>query len=155
MNATITIIIISRIKGSDASWLNDVEPPPSHIEYSDDEDERHAKRQQKMNKQGEAAEAEVKEPRPQQQQRNHRPADGSSRFGSGKTLLITTICLTKRQLPSPLFSGVGIVRNRDISLAGLVFLSGISIFLAPVRLLVQATTVVEHEHAGEQQLEAG
>ena len=32
------------LKGSDASWENDNEPPPSHLDYSDDEKERHAKR---------------------------------------------------------------------------------------------------------------
>merc|ERR550532_1794498 len=28
------------MKGSDASWENDNEPPPSHMDYSDDESER-------------------------------------------------------------------------------------------------------------------
>lgn len=37
------------MKGSDASWKNDVEPPPQLIEYSDDEEER-ASRKRKTNK---------------------------------------------------------------------------------------------------------
>ncbi|EDV21203.1 H/ACA ribonucleoprotein complex non-core subunit NAF1 [Trichoplax sp. H2] len=34
---------LRRVKGSDASWKNDIEPPPDHIEYSDDEKERQEK----------------------------------------------------------------------------------------------------------------
>lgn len=39
-------VILSSImnKGSDASWKNDVEPPENLIDYSDDEQERKAKR---------------------------------------------------------------------------------------------------------------
>uniref|UniRef100_A0A336KDR8 H/ACA ribonucleoprotein complex non-core subunit NAF1 n=1 Tax=Culicoides sonorensis TaxID=179676 RepID=A0A336KDR8_CULSO len=31
-------------KGSDASWKNDIEPPPRFVEYSDDEEERNARK---------------------------------------------------------------------------------------------------------------
>ncbi|XP_070490696.1 H/ACA ribonucleoprotein complex non-core subunit NAF1 [Chironomus tepperi] len=42
-------VIISKImgKGSDASWKNDIEIPENMIEYSDDEEERSARRQKK------------------------------------------------------------------------------------------------------------
>lgn len=42
-------VVLSSImgKGSDASWKNDVEPPPSLIEYSDDEQERKARKPKK------------------------------------------------------------------------------------------------------------
>ena len=33
-----------RQKGCDASWENDIEPPPKYCEYSDDEEERSARR---------------------------------------------------------------------------------------------------------------
>lgn len=36
---------LMRIKGSDASWENDIEPPPRFLDYSDDEQEQVAKRQ--------------------------------------------------------------------------------------------------------------
>uniref|UniRef100_A0A2M4BKA2 H/ACA ribonucleoprotein complex non-core subunit NAF1 n=1 Tax=Anopheles marajoara TaxID=58244 RepID=A0A2M4BKA2_9DIPT len=42
-----SFIILSelmRMKGSDASWMNDNEPPPHMVEYSDDESERYAKK---------------------------------------------------------------------------------------------------------------
>ena len=35
---------LDNLKGSDASWLNDCEPPPPLLEYSDDEAEREARR---------------------------------------------------------------------------------------------------------------
>lgn len=35
---------LKKIKGSDASWEHDVEPPPEHLDYSDDEQEREARR---------------------------------------------------------------------------------------------------------------
>lgn len=41
------ILSIIRIKGSDASWTNDQEPPPGCVEYSDDEQERAARKQKK------------------------------------------------------------------------------------------------------------
>ncbi|XP_042325256.1 H/ACA ribonucleoprotein complex non-core subunit NAF1 [Sceloporus undulatus] len=37
-------------KGSDASWMNDSEPPPEALEFSDDEKERAAKQQKKSQK---------------------------------------------------------------------------------------------------------
>ena len=42
---------LMRMKISDASWANDEEPPPQFLEYSDDEEERDAKRAQKESKQ--------------------------------------------------------------------------------------------------------
>ncbi|XP_058128807.1 H/ACA ribonucleoprotein complex non-core subunit NAF1-like [Anopheles ziemanni] len=45
-----SFIILSelmRYKGSDASWMNDNEPPPHMVEYSDDEAEKTAKRNRK------------------------------------------------------------------------------------------------------------
>jgi H/ACA ribonucleoprotein complex non-core subunit NAF1 len=46
----IKIVILPNImsKGSDASWKNDIEPPPRCQEFSDDEEERHVKRQSKI-----------------------------------------------------------------------------------------------------------
>ncbi|CAK8693077.1 unnamed protein product [Clavelina lepadiformis] len=38
------------LRGSDASWLDDREPPDNAVEYSDDEAERNAKRQKKKRK---------------------------------------------------------------------------------------------------------
>merc|ERR1712098_744957 len=38
------------MKISDASWVNDEEPPPQFLDYSDDEQEREAKRELKMKK---------------------------------------------------------------------------------------------------------
>ncbi|KOB77340.1 H/ACA ribonucleoprotein complex non-core subunit NAF1 [Operophtera brumata] len=64
------------MKGSDASWKNDIEPPPSQVEYSDDEEERRVKRDAK-NKHN-----ETEDPR-KVPQRNQRPSESSSRFGSG------------------------------------------------------------------------
>jgi len=40
---------LMKLKGSDASWENDKEPPPSHIDYSDDEEERRARRKNPSN----------------------------------------------------------------------------------------------------------
>ncbi|XP_023936254.2 H/ACA ribonucleoprotein complex non-core subunit NAF1 [Bicyclus anynana] len=80
---------LMKMKGSDASWLNDIEPPPSHIEYSDDEEERKAnkakKEQQKQNRQESAENGEnSKNPPPRKMieaKRNQRPFESSSRFG--------------------------------------------------------------------------
>lgn len=46
-------VVLSSImqKGSDASWKNDVEPPSSMVDYSDDEQERKAKRPSRNNDQ--------------------------------------------------------------------------------------------------------
>ncbi|XP_046969469.1 H/ACA ribonucleoprotein complex non-core subunit NAF1 [Vanessa cardui] len=81
---------LMKVKGSDASWLNDIEPPPNHIDYSDDEEERKAnkakKDQQKQNKQPDSSDngENSKNPPPRKMleaRRNHRPSDSSSRFG--------------------------------------------------------------------------
>ncbi|XP_036222279.2 H/ACA ribonucleoprotein complex non-core subunit NAF1 isoform X2 [Bactrocera oleae] len=34
---------LMKMRGSDASWENDIEPPPRYLEYSDDEEEREAR----------------------------------------------------------------------------------------------------------------
>ena len=39
------------MKISDASWINDEEPPPQFLDYSDDEEEQRAKKEYKMKKQ--------------------------------------------------------------------------------------------------------
>lgn len=77
-----------RVKGSDASWLNDIEPPPSHVDYSDDEEERRAnkakKEQSKLNRQESSDSGENSNPPPRrmlQAKRNQRPFESSSRFG--------------------------------------------------------------------------
>ncbi|KAH0616074.1 hypothetical protein JD844_026896 [Phrynosoma platyrhinos] len=41
---------IRQEKGSDASWMNDLEPPPEALDFSDDEKERAAKQQKKSQK---------------------------------------------------------------------------------------------------------
>ncbi|XP_045774620.1 H/ACA ribonucleoprotein complex non-core subunit NAF1 [Maniola jurtina] len=80
---------LMNVKGSDASWLNDIEPPPSHIDFSDDEEERRANRarkdQQKQNRQESSEDGEnSKNPPPRKMleaRRNQRPSESSSRFG--------------------------------------------------------------------------
>ena len=37
-------LCIHRVKGSDASWENDIEPPEEHLDYSDDEEEKAARK---------------------------------------------------------------------------------------------------------------
>uniref|UniRef100_A0A2M4CUX9 H/ACA ribonucleoprotein complex non-core subunit NAF1 n=1 Tax=Anopheles darlingi TaxID=43151 RepID=A0A2M4CUX9_ANODA len=64
-----SFIILSelmRMKGSDASWMNDNEPPPHMVEYSDDESERYAR---KGHKKG----ANAKEPQGQNVQSQQNP----------------------------------------------------------------------------------
>lgn len=75
----------SRVKGSDASWLNDIEPPPHQVDYSDDEEERRAKRQSKQARQGagageEAAGDEERGQRKMLEARRQRPSESSSRW---------------------------------------------------------------------------
>ncbi|KAJ2945453.1 hypothetical protein O0L34_g265 [Tuta absoluta] len=80
---------LMKMKGSDASWLHDVEPPPQHVEYSDDEEERRANKARKeANRKPDHQETggeTSKNPRkpPTQEARRQRPSDSSSRFGSG------------------------------------------------------------------------
>ena len=38
---------LKRLKGSDASWRHDIEPPEHHVEYSDDEEERNLRKAKK------------------------------------------------------------------------------------------------------------
>ncbi|CAH4030191.1 H/ACA ribonucleoprotein complex non-core subunit NAF1 [Pieris brassicae] len=42
---------LMKVKGCDASWLNDVETPPNQAEFSDDEEERRVRREKKQNRQ--------------------------------------------------------------------------------------------------------
>ncbi|CAH0720478.1 unnamed protein product, partial [Brenthis ino] len=78
---------LMKAKGSDASWLNDIEPPPSHVDFSDDEEERRAnkaKKEQKQNKQESSDNGETSKNPPRKMleaRRNHRPSESSSRFG--------------------------------------------------------------------------
>ena len=65
------------MKISDASWVNDEEPPPQFLEYSDDEEEQKAKKELKMKKKGivsgEATEAKrPRESKDTSQQKNLR-----------------------------------------------------------------------------------
>ncbi|CAL8333033.1 unnamed protein product [Merluccius merluccius] len=40
---------LQNLKGSDASWKNDQEPPPEALDYSDDEEEQEAKKKKRRN----------------------------------------------------------------------------------------------------------
>lgn len=40
----IVLANLMKMRGSDASWENDIEPPPRYMDYSDDEEERSARR---------------------------------------------------------------------------------------------------------------
>jgi len=59
------------MKISDASWVNDEEPPPQFLEYSDDEEEQKAKKELKMKKKG-VVTGEATEPkRPRESKDTH------------------------------------------------------------------------------------
>jgi len=63
---------LMKMKGTDASWENDNEPPPSHMDFSDDEAERqakHGKKREKKEKQEKEKKAYVP-PNPQTQRNN-------------------------------------------------------------------------------------
>ncbi len=49
---------LRRMKGSDASWKDNLEPPPRFIDYSDDEEERNARKARKANKTGQNGQAQ-------------------------------------------------------------------------------------------------
>ncbi|XP_049876109.1 H/ACA ribonucleoprotein complex non-core subunit NAF1 [Pectinophora gossypiella] len=79
---------LMKLKGSDASWLHDIEAPPQHIDFSDDEEERkanRAKREAQWQKQEESDGETSKNParKTQETRRSQRPSESSSRFGSG------------------------------------------------------------------------
>ncbi|XP_061427784.1 H/ACA ribonucleoprotein complex non-core subunit NAF1 [Lethenteron reissneri] len=63
---------LKRLKGSDASWKDDIEPPPEAVDYSDDEQEKAAKgkNSQRANTRPEMAGAHL--PRAEEQQHNPR-----------------------------------------------------------------------------------
>lgn len=64
-------------KGSDASWRDDIEPPERFLDYSDDEQERHARRSGRPKK--DQPERTPQPQRPNFQQRNQHPPRGYSR----------------------------------------------------------------------------
>ncbi|CAG9564907.1 unnamed protein product [Danaus chrysippus] len=78
---------LMKVKGSDASWLNDIEPPPSHVDYSDDEEERRAnrarkeQRQHKQEEAGDGGSSDNQQRRLLEAKRHQRPTESSSRFG--------------------------------------------------------------------------
>ncbi|CAH2043260.1 unnamed protein product, partial [Iphiclides podalirius] len=78
---------LMKAKGSDASWLYDVEPPPNHVDYSDDEEERRAnKSRREQSRQGKEATEGGETSRQQARKeagRGQRPCESSSRFGGG------------------------------------------------------------------------
>lgn len=89
---------LMKVKGSDASWLNDVEPPPHQVEYSDDEEERRARKAGKEQKQKpEDSDGETSKRKP----RNQRPSESSSRFGSGPSRGRNPFSASRRPAPHP------------------------------------------------------
>ncbi|XP_038222496.1 H/ACA ribonucleoprotein complex non-core subunit NAF1 [Zerene cesonia] len=77
---------LMKVKGSDASWLNDIEPPPSQVEFSDDEEERKARREKKQSRQQEGSEngeTSKNPPRKMLEARRNRPSQSTSRFRPG------------------------------------------------------------------------
>ncbi|XP_073822504.1 uncharacterized protein [Musca autumnalis] len=92
---------LMNMKGSDASWENDIEPPPRFLDYSDDEQEQLAKRQlrnrnkptdcddpekkartMETEEEGEEQPAHHSRQKPSWQQRNH---NQYNRGGAGQT----------------------------------------------------------------------
>jgi len=73
--AFVFVDALMRVKGSDASWEHDQEPPDGCIEYSDDEDERKAKAAARSRRaaarQGEDGETRLPQPKKQRQRRQH------------------------------------------------------------------------------------
>uniref|UniRef100_A0A1A7WJJ5 H/ACA ribonucleoprotein complex non-core subunit NAF1 n=2 Tax=Iconisemion striatum TaxID=60296 RepID=A0A1A7WJJ5_9TELE len=66
---------LKHVKGSDASWKNDDEPPEEALDYSDDEKEKEAKRKIKNSKKKENGHTDKSAqitPRSLQQQKHHR-----------------------------------------------------------------------------------
>jgi H/ACA ribonucleoprotein complex non-core subunit NAF1 len=62
---------LKSIKGSDASWSNDQEPPVEYLDYSDDEEEKLNKQRLKAAKQQPIQESSKKLKPDQEQPRNH------------------------------------------------------------------------------------
>ena len=65
--AFVFIDALMKMKGSDASWEHDQEPPEGCIEYSDDEEERNAKAAQRMRKAKQGEEGSSPLPRSKKQ----------------------------------------------------------------------------------------
>ena len=69
------------MKISDASWVNDEEPPPQFLEYSDDEEEQRVKREMKMKKKearGESASAACEATQPKRPRASSNRGPGPS-----------------------------------------------------------------------------
>ncbi|XP_041982560.1 H/ACA ribonucleoprotein complex non-core subunit NAF1 [Aricia agestis] len=78
---------LMKTKGSDASWLHDIEPPPNQVEFSDDEEERRANRARKEQRQrqdGDSGETSKNQPRKILEAKRNRPTQSSSRFGPNR-----------------------------------------------------------------------
>lgn len=88
------------MKGSDASWKDDVEPPAQFLEFSDDEEERKAKHALKeQKKKANASAAEVGESSESSANKRHRPTPYEERMN--KRNLEKTAEVNKRnQQPS-------------------------------------------------------
>uniref|UniRef100_T1GKB5 H/ACA ribonucleoprotein complex non-core subunit NAF1 n=1 Tax=Megaselia scalaris TaxID=36166 RepID=T1GKB5_MEGSC len=76
---------LTKMKGSDASWENDVEPPAKYVEYSDDEEEQAARRARRTKARNEYRpdDGEVVDltKRPRQQNPNRQPrSQGSQQY---------------------------------------------------------------------------
>ncbi|CAH8676390.1 unnamed protein product [Schistosoma rodhaini] len=73
-------LIASNIKGSDASWVGDTEPPPEALEFSDDEREKLHKRALKMKRKSQTLEptnsAQMLNQPKKQDQRHSKPSFG-------------------------------------------------------------------------------
>lgn len=75
------LIFVYRLKGSDASWKDDVEPPAQFLEFSDDEEERKAKHALKEKKKKAAvASAEGGESSESSANKRHRPSPYEERM---------------------------------------------------------------------------
>lgn len=77
---------LTKIRGSDASWENDVEPPSKYVEYSDDEEEQAARRSRRIRNRNEYRPSEegdevvdlTKKPRQQNPNRGRQPRQQGS-----------------------------------------------------------------------------
>jgi len=76
---------LMKMKISDASWMNDEEPPPQFLEYSDDEEEQKAKKDYKIKKLVEsgADESTIAAKKAKLEGKRNRPDNGSGR-GRGR-----------------------------------------------------------------------
>lgn len=70
-----------KIRGSDASWENDIEPSEKNLDYSDDEEERNARRSHRNRDRSEDVDPSKKPRQTQQQQQQHVPRESRPRPG--------------------------------------------------------------------------